>query len=182
MESTEGLGISRVGIVRLVLLASAILFSWLGLWKGYLSFDIVAILATIIGGLPVYKETIEAVRQRTINMEASMTIGALASLAIGAFIPAAVIIFFALLAEQVESLTMRRGRRAISNLVAKAPKMATVRRDGTEVRVPAESVLVNEIVLVKSGEKIPVDGIVVKGTAFVNERSEERRVGKECRL
>lgn len=169
LEPKGNLGISGVDLVRLVLLASVILFSWFGLWKGYLPFDLVAIVATIVGGLPIFRETIEAIRLRTINMEASMTIGALASLAIGEFIPAAVIIFFALLAEQLESLTMFRGRRAIADLFAKTPKMATVRRNGNEVNVPAESVSFKETVIVKPGEMIPVDGIVVKGTAFVNE-------------
>lgn len=170
LRSTEEFsGIYRLDIVRLGLLVGAILFSWLGLWKGYLPFDIVAVLATLIGGLPVFRETFEALRQRTINMEASMTIGALASLAIGEFVPAAVIIFFALLAEQLESLTTYRGRRAIADLVSKAPKMATVRRNGAEVNVPAESVYVKETVIVKPGETVPVDGIILKGTAFVDE-------------
>jgi len=150
-------------------LAFAILFSWMGLWKGYVPFDIVAVLATIIGGLPIFKETFEAIRRRSINMEASMTIGAVASLAIGEFIPAAVIIFFALLAEELESLTMQRGRRAIASLFAKAPKMATVRRNGAEITVPADSVEVNETVIVKPGQKIPVDGVVLSGSAFIDE-------------
>jgi Cd2+/Zn2+-exporting ATPase/Cu+-exporting ATPase len=141
----------------------------MGLWKGYVPFDIVAVLATIIGGLPIFKETFEAIRRRSINMEASMTIGAVASLAIGEFIPAAVIIFFALLAEELESLTMQRGRRAIASLFAKAPKMATVRRNGAEITVPADSVEVNETVIVKPGQKIPVDGVVLSGSAFIDE-------------
>jgi len=162
-------GIGKVGILRLVLLAGGILFSWLGLWKGYVPFDVVAVLATLIGGIPIFRETIESVRNRTLNMEASMSIGAIASLAVGEFIPAAVIIFFALFAGELESLTMSRGRQAIGNLIAKAPKMAKVRREGVEVSVPAESVRVEEIVIVKSGEKIPVDGTVLNGSAFVNE-------------
>ena len=150
-------------------LAFAILFSWLGLWKGYAPFDIIVVLATTIGGLPIFKETFEAIRRRSINMEASMTIGAVASLAIGEFIPAAVIIFFALLAEELESLTMQRGRQAIASLFAKAPKMATVRRNGAEIAVPADSVEVNETVIVKPGQKIPVDGVVLNGSAFIDE-------------
>ena len=161
--------VSKVGIIRLVLLACAILFSWLGPWRDYVSFDVVALLAALIGGIPIFMETIESIRNRTLNMEVSMTIGALASLAVGEFVPAAVIIFFALLAEELESLTMSRGRQAIADLVAKAPKMAVVRREGVEVSVPAESVRVKEIVIVKSGEMISVDGIVLNGSAFVNE-------------
>jgi len=161
--------IGKVGILRLVLLAGAILFSWLGLWKGYIPFDVVAVLATLIGGIPIFRETIESIQNRTLNMEASMSIGAIASLAVGELIPAAVIIFFALFAEELESLTMSRGRQAIGNLVAKAPKMAIVRREGVEVSVPAESVRIKEIVIVKPGEKIPVDGTVLNGSAFVNE-------------
>ena len=120
LEEEHQPAITRTDILRLILLASAILSSWLGLWKNFLSFDGIAILAVLLGGIPVYKETIEALRQRTINMEASMTIGALASLAIGELIPAQVIIFFALFAEDLESLTMNRGHRAIASLFAKA--------------------------------------------------------------
>lgn len=158
-----------IGILRLVALASAILFSWFGLWKGYLPIDLVAVLATLIGGIPIFRETFESVRHRALNMEASMTIGALASLLIGESVAAAVIIFFALLAEEIESVTVGRGRRAIALLVAKAPKMATVRNDDGEVIVPAERVQVNQIVIAKPGEKVPVDGVITKGEAFVDE-------------
>ena len=160
---------NKVGVIRLVLLAVAILSSWLGLWESYIPWDAVAVLATFIGGIPVFKETIGALRQRTINMEASMTIGALASLAVGEYVAAAVIIFFALLAEELESLTLHRGRLAIADLIERVPKMATVRREGIEVSVPAHTVRVNEIVIVKAGEKVPVDGEVSKGSAFINE-------------
>jgi heavy metal translocating P-type ATPase len=169
LEKEPKSAVARTDILRLMLLAGAILSSWLGLWKGYLPFDGIAIFAVLLGGLPVYKETIEALREHSINMEASMTIGALASLAIGELIPAQVIIFFALFAEDLESLTMDRGRQAIADLFAKAPKMATVRRNGTEMNIRAEDVQVNETVIVKAGEQIPVDGIVLKGTAFANE-------------
>ena len=77
LEKEHQSAIARTDILRLILLASAILSSWLGLWKNFLPFDGIAILAVLLGGIPVYKETIEALRQRTINMEASMTIGAL---------------------------------------------------------------------------------------------------------
>jgi len=161
--------VNKVNMLRLMLLVVAILFSWFGLWRGYLPFDLIAALATVLGGVPVFRETVESIRHRSLNMEASMTIGSLASLAVGEFIPAAVIIFFALLAEELESLTMGRGRQAIANLVATAPKMATVRRHGKEVAVPAETVQRGEIVVVRAGEKIPVDGAVLKGSAFVDE-------------
>jgi len=158
-----------VGILRLMLLPGAVILSWLGVWREFLPFDLVAILATLIGGIPVYRETMEAIRRRTLNMEASMTVGALASLGIGEFLPAAVIIFFALLSQEIESLTLYRARRAIAAIVSKTPTMAVVRRNGAEAIVPAENVQPKETVVVKAGEKIPVDGIVLKGSAFVNE-------------
>ncbi len=82
---------------------------------------------------------------------------------------AAVIVFFMRLADFIEGYTMERSRQAIRELLKLAPETARVERDGAEREIAAEEVARGEIVLVKPGERIPVDGTVVGGRASVNQ-------------
>src|SRR5699024_5607069 len=71
----------------------------------------------------------------------------------------------------LEAGTMNRTRSALAELVAVAPDVAVVMRDGAQVEVPAAQVQQDETVLVKSGAKVPVDGIVIGGTGALDEAS-----------
>ena len=82
---------------------------------------------------------------------------------------ALMIITFILLGRWLEARTRGRASEAIRRLFALAPPSARVRRDGVEVEVPLEQVLVGDLVLVRPGEKIPVDGVVVEGSSAVDE-------------
>ena len=82
---------------------------------------------------------------------------------------AAVILAFITLGKYFETLTKGRTSQAIQSLVALSPKVATVIRDGKEVEVPVEELQIGEVVFVRPGEKIPVDGIIISGESFVDE-------------
>jgi Cu+-exporting ATPase len=82
---------------------------------------------------------------------------------------ALMIITFILLGRWLEARTRGRASEAIRRLFALAPPSARVRRDGQEVEIPLEQVRVGDLVLVRPGEKIPVDGVVVEGSSAVNE-------------
>jgi Cd2+/Zn2+-exporting ATPase/Cu+-exporting ATPase len=100
-----------------------------------------------------------------------MTLGIIGALAIGQHGAAAVIVFFMRLADFVEGYTTERSREAIKALLKLVPQTARVERDGREIDVQADAVARGEIVLVKPGERIPVDGVVVSGHAVVNQAS-----------
>ncbi len=100
-------------VVRLSLVALAALVSFLGVWRPFLPFDLVAVAAAVIGGLPVYLETLEALRRRRVNMEASMALAIVASLAIQQFTAAVVITFFVLLSRYIEAYAVDRGREGV---------------------------------------------------------------------
>jgi P-type Cu+ transporter len=128
-----------------------------------------AVLAVLAGGYPIFRNVLRALRRRTITSHALMTLGIAGAVVIGQYAAAAVIVFFMRLADFIEGYTTERSRQAIKELLKLAPERARVERDGCALEVPAEDVARGEVVLVKPGERIAVDGIVVDGRASVNE-------------
>jgi P-type Cu+ transporter len=167
-EDSEGSS-RRTVVVRLIVIAAAAVVSLSGVWRAILPFDLIAIAAALAGGYPVYVETFESLRHGHINMEVSMTLAIAASLLLGQFTVAVVITFFVLLSEFIESLAVDRGRSTILKLENSAPKRALVRRGGKEFETEVSSISPGEIVIVRDGERIPVDGLVVAGSASVNQ-------------
>lgn len=154
---------------RLAAMALAALFSYLGIWKAFLPFDFVAIAATLVGGYPVFVQTFRSLRRRAVNMEVSMTVAIVASLLVGQFTVAVVVTFFVLLSEFIESYAVDKGRATIDKLEKSIPRKTLVRRNGVEVEVDVESIRPGEIIIVRDGERIAVDGVLVKGSGFVNQ-------------
>ncbi|HEY7155620.1 MAG TPA: cation-translocating P-type ATPase [Gemmataceae bacterium] len=158
-----------VELVRIGLVAVAVVASWLGLWQSFASFDVIALAATLIGGYPIFKEALANIVARRMTMELSMTIALAAALAIGEFFTALVIVLFVLVAEVLEGLTVGRGRRAIKDLLDLLPSNAVVRRAGGTQEVEAAEIRVGDVVVVKPGSRLPVDGEVVAGNSFVDQ-------------
>lgn len=100
-----------------------------------------------------------------------MTIALVSALAIREYFTALIILLFVLVAEMLEELTVDRGRRAIQTLLDLMPKRATVRRDGNLADLPIDQVEPDDIVVVKPGAEIPVDGTVERGHSFVDQSS-----------
>lgn len=161
--------LERVDLVRIGLVALACLASWLGLWRHFVGFDVIALVATLLGGYPIFREAVANVVARRMTMELSMTIALGAALAIGEFFTALVIVLFVLVAEVLEGLTVGRGRRAIKDLLDLLPQQAFVQRGGVTTEIRAAEVRVGDTVLVKPGARVPVDGRVVAGNSFVDQ-------------
>mgnify|MGYP002623811017 FL=1 len=163
--------IERSDVVRLGILAVVIVASLTDWWVGWMKRDWLALVATLAGGIPIFQEAWRNLLKRRMTMELSMSIALVAALAIGQFFTALVIAFFVLVAEMLEGLTMSRGRRAIGNLVDALPRVVTVRRNGHEQRVGIDEVVPGEEVIIRPGELIPCDGVVIKGTSHVEQAS-----------
>ncbi len=129
----------------------------------------VALAAVLIGGFPIFRKVFLTVRARTVTPHALMTLGIVGALIIGEYGAAAVIVFFMRFADFLEAYTAGRARQAIQELVALQPLEARVVRDGAEIDVPAAEVGAGETVLVKPGERIPVDGTIISGRASINQ-------------
>ena len=129
----------------------------------------IGVVCAVVGGYAIFREAIENILERRMTMELSMTIAIVAALVIREFFTALVITLFVLVAEVLESLTVGRGRQAIRHLIDLLPSQATVRRGGAWTEVESRQVQRGEIVLVKPGGRIPVDGSVEAGHSFVDQ-------------
>src|SRR2546430_11292864 len=162
---------SAAEYLRLGLMAIVIVASLTGWWKHLMSRDWLAFAATLVGGFPIFEEAWENLRKRRMTMELSMTIALLAALCIGQFLTALVIAFFVLFAELVEGYTVGGGRRAIQNLIDALPRQVRVRRGGEERELGTSDVAAGETIIIRPGERIPADGVVIKGHSFVDQSS-----------
>jgi len=151
---------------------STLAFSWILEWTGlvpsYLP-NAIVFISLIVGGYPVLKSAIKALLIPDLNVDTLVSIAAIAATAVGAYHEAAAVIFIMLLGEFLEHLTVDKARRAMASLILLSPKTAWIRRDGKEVQVPIEEVRMSEVVIVKPGERVPVDGRIVSGCGLVNQ-------------
>jgi len=129
----------------------------------------IGVICTLVGGFPIFHEAYENIVQRRMTMELSMAIAIVAALAIREIFTALVITLFVLVAEILEGLTVGRGRTAIRHLVGLLPTTAIVRRNESWQDVETKEIAAGEIVLVKPGTRIPVDGVVAGGHSFVDQ-------------
>ena len=159
------------GIVFGAVLFAAVVGEWLGLfevatqkvpWPLWL-------LVIFAGGFPVFRNVLRATVKGRITSHTLMTIGMMAAVAVGEWAAAVLVVFFMRVGDYVETFTAERARRALKDLTAMAPQTARVERDGAEVEVPVAEVRVGETVIVRPGEKIPVDGEVLSGQATVDQ-------------
>lgn len=161
--------VARGDLVRIGLVGVAVVVAWLLPWRPVMRIDAVAFTATLAGGYPIFKEAFEAVRERRMTMELSMTIALVAALSIREAFTALVIVFFVLIAEALEHLTVGRGRRAIQDLLDLLPREVNVRRAQGVTRIAAASLGIGDLVVIKPGARVPVDGRVETGHSFVDQ-------------
>jgi heavy metal translocating P-type ATPase len=129
----------------------------------------IGVICTIVGGFPIFHEAYENIVQRRMTMELSMTIAIVAALGIREIFTALVITLFVLVAEILEGLTVGRGREAIRYLIDFLPANVTVRKNEAWQEVRTQEIIKDDIVLVKPGARIPVDGTVTGGHSFVDQ-------------
>jgi heavy metal translocating P-type ATPase len=134
-----------------------------------LPFVIAGVVCALVGGYPIFHEAVENILERRMTMELSMAIAILAALAIREVFTALVITLFVLVAEVLEGLTVGRGRRAIRHLIDLLPSTATVSERGGWRDVGVQQIVIGDVVLIKPGSRIPVDGSVVGGHSFVDQ-------------
>jgi len=180
------------GIVYLGLAFGAITVTWAPIpdlpyltW-GLLLFIIVTPVQ-FIGGWTFYKGAYEAIKRKTANMDLLISIGTLAAYiysVVVLFFPglfpvkerdvyfevSAVIIAFVLLGKYMEEAIKKRSSASVRKLLDLRPTMARVIRNGQVKEISANEVVINDIILVKPGEKIPTDGIVIEGTSSVDQK------------
>ncbi len=122
-----------------------------------------------LAGWHTARRAVAALRARVLDIHVLMTVAVLGAIGIREWFEAGMVVLLFAVAQLLEARAMDRARGAIQALMALAPADALVRRDGAERRVPASSVEVGEIVIVRPGEQVPLDGRVVAGQSAVNQ-------------
>lgn len=129
------------------------------------------LLAAMAFGLYSLVKTaaIEIYKEHKIGTELFITIAVIISVVGKEYLAGAVVLMIILIAEYIASASTERARASIKELIGSVPKTAIVKKDSKEETVAITDLKVGDIVLVKAGEKIPVDGKVIGGTASVNQ-------------
>ncbi len=129
----------------------------------------IGLAIVLLGGYPVFRKVIQAALRGQVIAHTLMSVGVVAAALAGQWATAAVVVFFMRVGDYVEHFTAERARGALKDLSELAPQTARVERDGQESEVPIATVIPDDIVIVRPGEKIPVDGEVVAGHAAVDQ-------------
>ena len=162
-------------------------FSFLPWFNAGIWLFIITTPIMVFGGKGFFVGAYHAIKKRVANMDLLIALGTSTAYLYSAFVVffpkvlpveeknvyfdvSAIIIAFVLFGKYMEEIIKKRSSAAIRKLLDLKPQTARVIRDGAEVDVPAESVMADEIVIVKPGEKIPTDGIVIEGHSSVDEK------------
>ena len=128
-----------------------------------------ALAATFFGGWQRFLGGFQDLFRRKITVNVFVVVALTATLAVGEFRPAAVIIFIMVVVGALESYTMDKNRQSIRNLLDLTPRTATVRRGEEEAEVSLDEIAVGTVVIVKPGERVPVDAVVIEGASSVDQ-------------
>ena len=158
-------------------------FMWLGFelpYSGYILFAL-ATPVQFVSGWGIYRSAFGALRNKTANMDTLIALGTSAAYFYSVYVvffdpmkdqyfeAAAILITFVILGRYLEAIAKGKTSEAIKKLINLSPKIATVLRNKKEIQIPVDDVVINDIVIVRPGEKIPVDGVVIEGNSSVDE-------------
>lgn len=153
--------------LSLIFILIALLIKWIGAINIlHISFFIIA---TLLGGKKNIRNGIPNLLKLNFNMDALMTIAVIGAVIIGYYEEAAVVAFLFGVSEALEVYTMDRARRSITSLMEITPKKANILRDKKEVEIAVEKVNIGDIMIVKPGEKLAMDGKVIRGLSSINQ-------------
>ena len=125
--------------------------------------------AVLLGGYSFVREAWASIVSLRLNMDALMSIAVVGAIIIGEYVEAASLAFLYSLAEMLESYAVERARNSLRALMKLAPVEARVKTATGEVTRPVEQVQVGDVIAVRPGESVPVDGVVVTGASSVDQ-------------
>jgi len=161
-------------IVLLVICSTLAVSSWVSSVFSLLSkstSEILGLSAAVLGGSLIAYSAVTSLLEGVFGIDLLATVAVVASVVVGEYVAAAMVALMLGGGEVMESYASRRASKAIQKLIEDSPKTATVIRDGKEIEVKIENVRLGETVVVRPGERIPVDGIVLKGQTSINQAS-----------
>lgn len=159
----------RVGLTALsgVLLIAGLLMRRVP--HAYSIADLLLIASAVSGGIFAARSAAYSLKGLSLDMNVLMTVAAVGAMLLGEYAEAAAVMFLFSLGSTLEAYAVERTRKSIRGLIEEMPSVAMVNRDGTWQQLPVDKIEIGDVVMVKPGEKLPVDGTVVSGESTVNE-------------
>lgn len=133
--------------------------------------NMVFIFAMVLAGVPVLVRAVQGLRYKSIGIECLVSIAVIGACLIQEFSEAAIVTFLFQFGSYLEQRTMKKTRSAIKSLTEMAPTMAWKLTDGEAEEIDVDDVELDDLLLVKTGNQIAVDGVVTDGEGYVNEAS-----------
>jgi len=146
-------------------LAAALISQWLGLLPDS-ALKALELLSVACSGYLIFPKAVNAIRVFRLDMNVLMTVAVFGALILGDWAEAATVVFLFAVSELLESYSVSRARNAISSLLKLTPETA-LRKDGTEAKV--EEIKFGEIIIVRPGARVPLDGEVTLGASYLNQ-------------
>jgi Cd2+/Zn2+-exporting ATPase len=145
-------------------------------WAGgrFLAFPAILSLALFLaayltGGWTIARHALHALRERRFDTDLLMVMAALGAAFLGNFAEGALLIFLFSLGHALEDRALEKARAAITSLADLAPKTALLQRAGLETEIPVEQIVLGDVVFVRPGTRLPVDGVILSGSSAVDQ-------------
>ena len=171
-EDEHGDGSREVQLVSVIVsgifTGISLLMQWQDLFPPY-GKAAAAVIAIFAGGWIIFPKAIRALRHVSLDMNVLMSVAVIGAAAIGEWTEGAAVVFLFALSELLEGFSVARARRAIQSLLELTPDTALVKRGNQLQEVRVEEVKVDEAVVIKSGARVPLDGIVTTGESAINQ-------------
>lgn len=139
------------------------------LGEGHLATIFIFALSILIGGFDLFKVGLKNLTKLQFDMKTLMTIAIIGAAIIGEWSEGAVVVFLFALSEALESYSMDKARESIRSLMDIAPKTALIRRGNQEMELDVEDIELGDILIIKPGQKLAMDGEVIKGQSSINQ-------------
>ena len=160
---------------NLIIIGVGGLFLLLG-WLGDMAFDwpkvvviVLFLLSYLAGGIDLMRHAVPAVVHGKFDTDVLMLAAALGAAFLGAWVEGAFLLFLFGLGHAGENYALDRARNAVNKLGELMPKIARVRRNGKIVTMPVEELMVGEVVVVRPGDRIAVDGKIIQGESAIDQ-------------
>jgi Cd2+/Zn2+-exporting ATPase len=170
-QKSKGIPTEKLEVVFTVLNAVTGFSAFIGASLGLNSIAVIVLytISYISGGWFGLLASIEALREKTLNVDLLMIVAALGAAVVGQPAEGAMLLFLFSLSNTLQSYAMDRSRKAIEKLLDLRPALATVRRGSRLVNIPIEKLTLGDVVVVRPGERFPIDGEVLSGTSDVDQ-------------
>ncbi len=163
--------------VSILLIVVALILEWflpsMNVWLSLLGLDLSALLlimSVFIGGMRIFvKGFEELLEHREFDVDFLVFFAAVGGVLIGFYLEAALVVNLFVIADYLETIAVAKAENEIRSLIRYFPQKARAIRNGAEVEVPVETIKKGELIVVRPGERIPLDGIIVEGEANIDQ-------------